>query len=168
MRKFDLAALFPTVEPAWQKTVAWWNARNVREQWLIGVTLALLIVWLLVTAIILPIQRTRAAALADIRTYESLSARIRGAGGLGDRPAQPQAGESPTAILSATAAPYGIVPVINSEAAGLRVTVADAPYDGLIRWIAAVEQSSPLRVVKMRLTRGPASGLVSADLTVAA
>jgi len=168
MRKFDLAAMFPTAEPAWQKTAAWWNARSGRAQWLIGITLGLLIVWLLVSAIVLPIQRTRAAALADIRTYESLSARIRNAGGLGDRPAQPEAGGSPTAILSATAAQYGIVPVVNGEAAGLRVTVADAPYDGLIRWIAAVEQSSRLRIMKMRLTRGTASGLVSADLTVTA
>lgn len=168
MKKFDFAAMFPTVQPAWQKAVAWWQGRSVREQWLLGVVGAALAVWLLAVTVILPIQRARATALADIRTYESLSARIRSAGTLAASSAPPQAGGPPVAMLSTTATQFGIVPVVNSDAEGLRVTVGDAPFDALIRWIAAVEQSTPLRVEKMRLTRKPANGVISAELTVRA
>ncbi len=162
-----LATLFPTFEPAWAKTASWWQARSTREQWLLGILGGLLALWLLAVAVVLPIQRARAAALADIRTYENLTARLRSAGTIGAAP-QVQASGTPNMILSSTASQFGVVPVINSDVAGLRVTVADAPYDAVIRWIASVEQSSSIRVVKMRLMRRPASGFVSADLLVRA
>ncbi len=166
MRKLDVATLFPTLAPAWAKAAAWWQMRSSREQWLVGILGGLLALWLLAVLMILPIQRARAAALADIRTYESLTARIRSAGSLGAPSAQ--ASGPPTAILSTTGSQFGIVPVVNEDASGLRVIVADAPYDAVMRWIAAVEQSSPLRVTKMRLVRRPTSGFVSAELMVRA
>ncbi len=161
------ATLFPTFEPAWAKAVAWWQARSGREQWLLGILAGLLALWLLAVAVILPIQRARASALADIRTYENLTARLRSAGTIGTTP-QVQTSGPPNVILSNTASQFGIVPVINSDASGLRVTVGDAPYDALMRWIATVEQSSSIRVTKIRLVRRPASGFVSAELTVRA
>jgi general secretion pathway protein M len=168
VRGFDIAAIFPSIEPARQRAIGWWQARDRREQWLLGLLGGLLAAWLLATMVILPLQRARATALADIRTYESLTARLRSGGPLGAPPASPQVSGSPAAILSNTASQFGIVPVVNSDASGLRVTVGDAPYDGLMRWIAALEQSSPLRVTKIRLARRPASGFVSAELTVRA
>ena len=162
-----LATLFPTFESAWAKTVTWWQARSSREQWLLGIMVGLLVLWLPAVTVILPIQRARAAALADIRTYENLTARLRSAGSIGATP-QVQASGSPNMILSNTASQFGVVPVINSDVTGLRITVADAPYDAVMRWIAAVEQTSSIRVVKMRLMRRPASGYVSAELTVRA
>jgi general secretion pathway protein M len=166
MKRFDLASLFPTFAPAWGKAAGWWQARSGREQWLLGVAGVLLAGWLLAVTVILPIQRARAAALADIRTYEALTARLHEAGPLGASP--PQASGPPQAILSSSAAPFGILPVVNSDAAGLRVIIAEAPYDAVMRWIAAVEQTSSLRVTKLRLTRRPASGFVSAELVVRA
>jgi general secretion pathway protein M len=168
MRKLDVATLFPTFEPAWAKTVTWWQARSTREQWLLGLLGGLLALWLLAVTVILPIQRARAAALADIRTYENLTARLHSAGTIGASTPQTQASGPPNVILANTASQFGFLPVVNSDPAGLRVTVADAPYDALMRWIAAVEQTSSIRVTKMRLTRRPASGFVSADLLVRA
>lgn len=168
MRSFDIAAIFPTIEPARQKAVGWWQARDRREQWLLGLLGGLLAAWLLAIAVILPLQRARAAALADIRTYESITARLRSSGPLGAPPAPPQTSGPPAEILSTTASQFGIVPVVSTDASGLRVTVGDAPYDALLRWIAAVEQSSSLRVTRMRLARRPANGFVSAELAVRA
>jgi general secretion pathway protein M len=162
----DFATLFPTFEPARQKLVGWWQARSRREQWLIGVLGGLLVLWMLLSLIVLPIQRARAEALADIRTYEGLTARLRSAGPIGSQPATAQLAGPPAAILSASAAPFGIVPVVNAEGSELRVTVADASYESLLRWIAAVEQGSRLRVTAMRLDRRPAPGFVSVSLTV--
>ena len=167
MTKLDVATLFPTFQPAWAKTVAWWQARGSREQWLLGILAGLLALWLLAVTVILPIQRARASALADIRTYETLTARLHSAGTIGATP-QTQASGPPNMILSNTASQFGIVPVINNDVSGLRVMVADAPYDAVMRWIAAVEQSSSIRVTKMRLARRPASGFVSAELMVRA
>lgn len=168
MKKPDFATLFPTFDPAWQSTVAWWQARSLREQWLLGMLGGLLAIWLLAATVILPIQRARAAALADIRTYENLTTRLRSAGTIGASTPQVQASGPPNAILATTGSQFGIVPVVNSDPSGLRVTVGDAPYDALMRWIATVEQSSSLRVIRMRLVRRPASGFVSADLMVRA
>ncbi len=167
MSNLDFATLFPSAEPARQKLVAFWQARSQREQWLLGIIAGLLLAWLLAVLVVLPLQRARAEALADIRTYESLNARLRTAGPLGGA-GQPQASGSPVTILSTTAAPFGVVPVVNADGDGFRVTIGDAPYDAVLRWIAAVEQSSRLRVTMMRLDRRPASGFVSAELKVRA
>ncbi|TAK15472.1 MAG: type II secretion system protein M [Rhizorhabdus sp.] len=164
----DFATLFPTAEPARQKLIAWWQARSRREQWLLGGLGLLLTALALISLVVLPLQRARAEALADIRTYEGLTARLRSAGTIGAQPATVQLAGPPAAILSTSAAPFGIVPVVQGDGADIRVTVGDAPYDALLRWIAAVEQGSRLRVTRMRLDRRPASGFVSAQLTVRA
>ncbi|ATE63536.1 type II secretion system protein M [Rhizorhabdus dicambivorans] len=161
----DFATLFPTAEPARQKLVGWWQARSRREQILLAVMGALIALWLLISLIVLPIQRARAEALADIRTYEALTARLRSAGTIGSQPVTVQGGP-PAQILSTTAATFGIVPVVNGDGSDLSVTVADAPYDSLLRWIAAVEQGSRLRVTALRIERRPTSGFVSASLVV--
>lgn len=168
MKKLDRATLFPTFEPAWAKTVIWWQARSGREQWVLGLLAGLLAIWLLAVSVVLPIQRARAAALADIRTYETLTARLHSAGTIGATAPQTQASGPPNVILSNTASQFGILPVINSDPAGLRVTVANAPYDAVMRWIATVEQTSSIRVTRIKLVRQPASGFVSADLMVRA
>ena len=162
----DFATLFPTAEPVRQKLIGWWRMRSRRERILLGVMGGLIGLWLVLGLVVLPIQRARAEALADIRTYEGLIARLRSAGPIGAQPAVVRTGGAPAQILSSTAAPFGIVPVVNAEGSELRVTVNDASYEGLLRWIAAVEQGSRLRVAAMRLDRRPAGGFVSARLTV--
>lgn len=168
MKSLDFATLFPTFEPTRQKLIGAWQARSRREQWLLGGLAAILALWVLATMVILPIQRARAQALSDIRTFESINGRLRGAGPLGQSPAQPQANGSPAEILSISAARFGVVPVVNSDGGGFRVTVADAPYEAVLRWIADVEQTSRLRVIRLRLDRRPSSGFVSAELMVRA
>lgn len=164
----DFATLFPTAEPTRQKLIAFWQARSRREQWLLGGLGALFTLWLLAVAVVLPIQRARAEALADIRTYEGLTSRLRSAGAIGSQPSSVQLAGSPATILATSAAPFGIVPVVSGDDAAIRVTVADASYESVLRWIAAVEQSSRLRFVRMRLDRRPTSGFVAAELMVRA
>lgn len=166
MSRFDFATLFPTAEPARQKAIAWWAGRSLREQWLFGVLGAVAALWLIVTLAVQPMLTARAQALNDIRTYESLNARLRTAGPLGAAPAQVQLSGSPATILSTAGAQYGLVPVVTGEGAALHVAVADAPYESVLRWIAAFEGSSSLRVTKLRLDRRPTSGFVSAELAV--
>ncbi|MBP8232353.1 type II secretion system protein GspM [Rhizorhabdus sp.] len=168
MSRFDFATLFPTAEPARQKALAWWAARSRREQLLLAVLSTLLILWLFATMLVQPLVETRRQASNDIRTYESLAARLRSAGPIGTAPAQPQLSGTPATILSTTGAQHGVVPVVNGSGSEVRVTVADVPYEALIRWIAAFEGSSALRVAGLRVDRRPVSGSVSAELTVRA
>ena len=168
MSRFDFATAFPTAEPARQKLIAWWAARSRREQWLLGTLAVLAGLWLLITALVQPMLAARAQARNDIRTYESLNARLRGAGSLATATAQPQMSGSPATILSSTGAQFGLVPVVAGEGATLRVTIADAPYESVLRWIAAFEGSSTLRVIRLRVARRPTSGFVSAELAVRA
>jgi len=142
----------------------WWRERSPREQWLLGLSAALFALWLLTTLVITPLQSARAAARADIQTYETLSARLRRSGPLMSGAAAVKG--PPATILASSAAPFGIAPAIVGEGAEVRVTVADASYDALLRWIAAFEQSSRLRVARMRLDSRPVSGMVSAELLV--
>lgn len=168
MSRFDFATMFPTAEPARQKALAWWSARSLREQWLFGTLSVVAGLWLIVTMAVQPMLAARAQALNDIRTFESLNARLRAAGPIGAAPVQVQIGGSPATILSTTGAQFGLVPVVTGEGAALHVTVADAPYESVLRWISAFEGSSSLRVTKLRLDRRPTSGFVVAELAVRA
>ncbi|WP_165323597.1 type II secretion system protein GspM [Rhizorhabdus phycosphaerae] len=168
MSRFDFATLFPTAEPARQKLLTWWAARSRREQILLALLAVLLMAWLVVTMAVQPLLETRRRAINDIRTYESLTTRLRSAGPIGSAPVQPQMSGTPATILSTTGAQQGVVPVVNGEGGEVRVTVADVPYEALVRWIAAFEGGSSLRVTGLRIDRRPASGSVSAELTVRA
>jgi general secretion pathway protein M len=162
---FDLARQFPTAERGRQQALMFWQGRSRREQLLLAGLGAILLVWLLAVFVVGPLQTARAEASAKIRTYESLSNRLRLAGSLSSVPQQAKG--PPATILASSGAQYGISPMVTPDGTTVRVAVVDASYDGLLRWIAAFEQSSNLRVVKMRLDRRPATGVVSADLTVA-
>ena len=56
----DFATLFPTAEPARQKLIGWWQARSPRERIVLAVMGGLIALWVLISLIILPIQRARA------------------------------------------------------------------------------------------------------------
>lgn len=164
--RIDLGRHFPSAERGGRQVAIWWQARTRREQILLGGMAAVAAIWLLAAYVVLPLQAKRAQALADIRTFEALSARLRKTAPLPPGSAAP--GGPPATILAGSAAQYGIAPAVVADGSGFRVTVTDVAYDALIRWIVAFEQSSNLRVVRMRLERRPAAGVVSADLTVRA
>ncbi len=166
MTGIDFGRHFPSIERAGRQAAIWWQARSRREQWLLAGIGVAATIWLLATLVVLPLQAKRAQALADIRTYEALSGRLRQTPPL--PPGSAQAKGPPATILASSAAQYGIAPSVVPDGAGFRVTVTDVAYDSLIRWIVAFEQSGQLRVVRMRLDRRPATGVVSADLMVQA
>lgn len=142
---------FPTL-------VAWWQARSVREQWLLGILGGVALAALLLVAVVKPLQAMRGEALADLRTWQSLATRLRAAGAVGaGRPMR--SGDTAT-ILSAAATAQGLAPRIAADGTA---TIADAPYDAMLRWIADVEATSPLRLDTLAITPA-APGRVAATI----
>jgi general secretion pathway protein M len=156
------------LEPHRTRLLSWWRVRSSREQILLGALGGLALLALLLIAVVRPLQAARSAALADIRTYQSLAARLRAAGPPSPGAARPPvvAGD-PAQVIATTAAAQTLVPrEVAAESGGFRVTLADAPYDAVLRWLATIEASSPLRVASLSITRGQAPGLVAARVVL--
>lgn len=162
--KIDLARHFPGASRFRLQLSNWWAGRSSRERLLVATLVGLFLLWLAVEHGVRPIASARAQANADIRLYEGLTARLRETGNV--RVSAPQRRGTPAAILSSSAAELGLTPVIAVDGYVMRVTVADAPYELLVRWLAEVERSSNVRIRSMRLDSRPAHGLVTAELTV--
>jgi len=147
-----------------QQLSNWWQGRSSREQLLLGVLAALAISWALIVLVIQPIWTLRREAIVNLQTYEALNARLRAGATIGGGVAQRQG--SPAAILSASATAFGLAPQITPDRDRFRAVLTDAPYEEVMRWVADVERTSPLRFETMRLQRRPAKGFVSAEFQV--
>lgn len=158
-----LRTQLPTLDAGLSRTSAWWQARSPRERTMLaGVALVLAAV-VLIYGVVKPIQSARAAALADIRTYETLNARIRSAGTLSAVRPQRRTG-APEVIATQSAGAFGVALTTAPIAGGVRASVADASYESLVRWLADVTTTSDLRVRRVTLQRLGAPGRVSATV----
>lgn len=158
----------PALEAALLRADLWWSGLTARERWLVGTLGAILALLILVFGIVKPLQAARAEALADIRTYETLTARVRAGGVLvapGQRP-QPRA-EPPAQAVEAAAREAGLTVTIAAGGTGVSATVAEAPYETVVGWIADVERTTPLRAASVDLRKGGAPGRVTAGVEFA-
>lgn len=159
-------ARLPALDAALIRFDAWWSGLSPRERVLLGVLGGLLALALLVYGVVKPLQAARAEAIADIRTYETLSARVRAAGTLVTTPvARRQGAPADVAIASAAAVGLTVTPQATPE--GVRVTLTDVAYDTLLAWIADLSATSDLRVRHLSVRRGPAAGRVAATVDLA-
>jgi len=153
----------PALDAALIRFDAWWSGLSHRERVLLSVLGALLGGVVLIYGVVKPLQSARAEAVADIRTFETLTARIRAAGTLSTTRPQRRQG-SPAQIASASAAGFGLAVAPQPVPGGLRVTLADASYDSLLAWLADLSATSDLRVRGVSIQRRPASGRVAATV----
>lgn len=158
----------PTLD-AWRARIGqWWAGLSSRERWMVGTLGGITGVLVLVFGIVQPLQAARAEALADIRTYETLTARVRAAGVLTPQGTRPQArAGAPADAAQAAAGEAGITVTIAPGGAGLSAQVAEAPYEAVVGWIADVERTTPLRARRVELRKGGAAGRVSASVEFA-
>lgn len=140
-----------------------WAARSPRERVMLGVLGALLAAVILWYGAIRPVWAMRVQAWEDIRTYETLNARIRAAGTLqpGQGGAAPVGG-TPVEAVNAIATRLGVVAQVEPVGSGVRATAADADYAAVMSWIAQIGASQPLRVTRVAIQRRTAPGRVSA------
>lgn len=153
----------PAIESAIARFDGWWNARTQRERVMLGVLAAILAVLILVFGIIGPLQNARARALADIRTYETINARLRAAGPAA-RQAPPARTGSPSIVISESAASFGLSPRVEQAPGGGNAILTDVPYESLVSWLGDLGATAKLRVRRVSLQRGGAAGHVNATV----
>ena len=154
------------VDPWRQQASHWWAGRSRREQWLLGVLFVLLALAGVLTLLVRPLQTARAAALADLRTYDTIQARILAAGPVSAVPAARRTGDVP-AIVGASAPSFGIVPTgIAVAGRATRLHVAPIGYEALVHWLADLARTSDVRVDRLSVERASGPGLVTADLVL--
>jgi general secretion pathway protein M len=154
----------PAVESAIARFDGWWNARSPRERIMLGSLAAFLAILILVFGIIGPLQSARARALADIRTYETINARLRAAGPLVGPRGGPARTGPPAQVLSVSAAGFGLSPRVEELPGGARAVLTDVPYDSLIAWLGDLGATAKLRVRRVSLQRGSSAGHVNATI----
>lgn len=158
----------PTLDAWGTRFSRWWSGLAPRERLLVGTLGVILAALVLVFGIVKPLQAARSEALADIRTYETLTARVRAAGTLAPQGARPQQRSgAPAEAAQAAAGEAGITASITPGGGGLTAQVAEAPYEGVVGWIADVERTTPLRARRVELRKGAAAGRVSATVEFA-
>lgn len=158
-----ILARMPALDAALIRFDAWWGNLSRRERLMFGVLGALLAGVVLVYGVVKPIQAARAQALADIRTYETLNARIRAAGTLAPASAPRRQG-TPAAVVTSAATGFGLVADAQPVPGGIRATVADGSYESVMTWLADLGTTSSLRVRRVSIQRRPAPSRVSATV----
>lgn len=157
----------PALDAALARFDSWWSTLSARERVLVSVLGALLALTILIFGVVKPLQAARAQAIADIRTHETLTARIRAAGTLSAKPAPRRQG-APQDVATSSAQSFGLTVVAEAGAGGVRATVADATYDTLMAWLADLSTTSDLRVRRLDIQRRPTAGHVSATVDLGA
>lgn len=158
-----ILARMPALDAALIRFDGWWSGRSRREQVMLG-SLALFLGGLvLVFGVVKPLQSARASALQDIRTYETLTARIRAAGTLSAGQPQRRQG-SPAEVINGSIASFGLTATVAPITGGARATIADGSYDSVVAWLADLSATSSLRIKRVDFQRAAAPGRVSATV----
>ncbi|HEX8447162.1 MAG TPA: type II secretion system protein GspM [Sphingomonas sp.] len=153
-------------EPHVARVRSWWTARSTRERALLAALGAVAVIALLLVLVVKPLQAARGQALADIRTYETLSAGLTAAGSSA-RPAAPGRSGPVAQILTTTAAGFGLtVQRVEPEGGQTRVVMDGVPYDAVMRWLADLETGGGVTIAEVRLDRADAAGQVNVQVVV--
>lgn len=154
------------VPPHWRPAAeGWWRARDRREQLLLAILGGVALIVLFVTLVVRPLQAERAAALADIRAYATVSARLRAAGPI-SAVGTPRTGDL-AAIVRASASQFAVpIRAATPEGAAVRVQALGVAYEVLVRWLAELDRTDGVRVARLSLVKAAAPGDVDAILVL--
>ena len=151
----------PAVDAALARAGVWWNGLSPRERVLVGTLGVLLAIAVVVYGVVKPLQAIRAEAIADIRTYETLNARIRASATLGQAGPPPRTGPA-AGIVTASASSVGLTAITEPLPGGVRARAENVAYDAVLAWLADLARTSSLSVTRVDLQRGSAPGRVNA------
>ncbi len=153
------------IEPYWLRVRVWWSERSIREQILLGALSAIGIFGMLLV-VLAPLRQDRRDALIDIRAAALLEARLRAGGGDLAAVGKFRRGTASAIVTDSAAAASIVIKQVEPSGSDLRVTLADAPFDAVVTWIAEIENTSNLRLRNAAIERQGAAGFVSATLVL--
>lgn len=147
--------------PAFDAASAWMAARSRREQVMIAVLGAVVLIAVLWLLILRPLLDARATAIGRIAAYEQVMVDVRTAGAV-SAPAAPLSGPLQSAI-PAQAATFGLTPTVAGDDTSAEVGVTGARYDAVIPWLGALEGAGAT-LSSVQIRRGASDGLVDVTL----
>ena len=154
--------------PAVDRATIWLDGRSARERALLGVLAFWAGVALLWYGILGPLLSANQTARDRIALYEQLQARLRIApAGTASTPAGPtMSGDAALdEAIRQVASSLGLNPEVSADGDRVRVTVANARFDGAVPFVQAIERSGAI-VEAMRMDATAQPGLVNLTMTV--
>lgn len=149
--------------------LAWWSGLARRERAMVIAAIAVVAAALLYLVGIEPAWRERARLLRDLpqlqeqaALVEALRAEALAIGGGGTTRGVDRA------AVEQSLARAGLAASVKDAAGRLDISVRGAPAQAWFAWLEACLRESRLRVVQARVSRASASGLVDADVGLAA
>ena len=157
---------FPVLERSRTQFGLWWGARTPRERRLLIALAGTAAILLIIGGIYQPLRDGRARAIADIHTYEVLSAQLRIAGPELARLRAIDRSASP-AIISSSASAFGLTLArVEPQDAVVRVALEDADFTKILQWLVQLESTTTLRVSTIRVDRQATPGIVDAQIAL--
>jgi general secretion pathway protein M len=157
------------LDQARERIVAGWLGLSLREKVLIGVVLGLAGAFAFQGLVWRPLETWRRASLTQIRTADTILARLSQAPAGSSQPgASASAPIRGTDDLTASAAEAGLaIQRLEPEGGGARVTFQDVEFAKLVGWLDRIAGDRPDRLATVRIERQGAPGKVNAEILVA-
>lgn len=158
--------MIAAIRSNWLSAAVWWSARSGRERLLLAALAVAALTYLVTVGVARPLLTANAAARESIARSESALARLAAVPD-GAVVAAPASDQPATAVITATATDYGMsIRRIEPEGDGARVTIDDAGFEEVLRWIQALEDDHGLHLAAIEMDRRPEPGIVSATMTL--
>ncbi len=155
------------------KLTVWYEGLQQREQRMVGIGAALLVVLVLVFGILVPMQtalsraqESYAARRADLAWMRGNAEQVRA--GASQVPAD--TGEAPVVLVDRVAREAGLGEALRGtqpSSTGARVQLEGASFDTMVQWIATLDQRYGFAVDSITVDRAGKPGLVNASITFA-
>jgi general secretion pathway protein M len=157
---------FPVLERRRTEFGHWWGGRTPRERRLLMALAGTAALVLIIVGVYQPLRDVRVRAIADIHTYEVLSAQLRTAGPELARLRAIDRSASP-GIISSSASAFGLTLArVDPQEGIIRVALEDADFTKIIQWLVQLESTTTLRVSNIRVDRQPTPGIVDAQIAL--
>jgi general secretion pathway protein M len=153
------------------RLIAWFGALSARERRmvLVGAIAAVLIVLI---GGLLPLQHAASAAAQRVERKRGDVAFLRAvAPQLAGLHTAPPLRDSLVVVVNRSARDLGLARALSSQPSGdggLRVTLEQTSFDGMVNWLAQLSERYGVRVDSAVIDRGNAGGLVNANLVLRA
>ena len=141
------------------------NRLSPRERLLVNVALPVALIAAALHLVWTPMQSARAQHLSDIAAYRLVAATAQLAARAPVRAQVPRDNRPVASRITRAADASGLaLRRIAPEGRGQRVTLDNAPFAGLILWLATLEQDSGITVSAIEIDRRTEPGMVAARI----
>lgn len=149
---------------------SWWAGLSRRERRIVLVAVPVLLLWLVWQLIVMPLEHNRQMAEQRLASHHEMLARVKQTAseivqlqGTGARVVPSSTGPLDQ-LVNRTARPHQLkVTGMKSKQGLLQVSLGDAPFDQLLKWVTELEQSHGVTLKQLRVKKTGKAGIVQID-----